>query len=148
MLVENVLPIAAQRLITIQAGSFLTDAAVLLSRDAHISLVVVCDPNGVMVGVITKTDIVRQVANIQGRPCTIATSVVMTRDVTWCRPDDTLHDVLANMKKHGFVHVPILDQESRPAGVLNVRDGLQALLGEIEHDVSLLRDYVTNLGYH
>ena len=67
MLVERILPVALKRLITIPADAFLTDAAKLLSN-THISLVVVCDPDGVMVGVITKTDIVRQIAHYEGSP--------------------------------------------------------------------------------
>jgi CBS domain-containing protein len=72
----------------------------------------------------------------------------MTRDVTYCHPSDSLHDVLLKMKERGFVHVPIVDQESKPVGVINARDALQVLLGDVEYDVSFLRDYVTGIGYH
>jgi CBS domain-containing protein len=51
------------------------------------------------------------------------------------------------MKERGFVHVPIVDQESKPIGVINARDALQVLLGDVEHEVSFLRDYVTGIGY-
>jgi hypothetical protein len=47
-----------------------------------------------------------------------------------------------------FVHVPIFDQKSKPVGVINARDALQILLGDVEYDVSFLRDYVMGLGYH
>ena len=90
MLVERVLPIALKRLNTIQAGASLTDAAKLLC-DTHKALLVVCDPDGVMVGVITKTDIVRQIADCEGSRCTAAAETVMTRDVTYCHPNDSLH---------------------------------------------------------
>ena len=63
-------------------------------------------------------------------------------------PATTLHDVLSKMKERGFVHIPIVDQESRPIGVINARDALQVLLGEVEYDVSFLRDYVMGIGYH
>lgn len=147
MLVERILPIALKRLSTIRADASLTDAAKLLC-DTHISLVVVCSPDGVMVGVMTKTDVVRQIAHCQGSRCTTAAAAVMTRDVTYCHPSDSLHDVLSKMKEHGFVHIPIVDQDSKPSGVLNVRDALQVLLGEVEFDASVLRDYVMGIGYH
>jgi CBS domain-containing protein len=147
MLVESILPIALKRLSTIRADASLTDAAKLLC-DTHISLVVVCSPDGVMVGVMTKTDVVRQIAHCQGSRCTTAAAAVMTRDVTYCHPSDSLHDVLSKMKEHGFVHIPIVDQDSKPYGVLNVRDALQVLLGEVEFDASVLRDYVMGIGYH
>jgi CBS domain-containing protein len=147
MLVERVLLIALKRLNTIQAGALLTDAAKLLC-DTHRSLLVVCNPDGVMVGVITKTDIVRQIANCEGSRCTTAAETVMTRDVTYCHPNDSLHDVLSKMKERGFVHVPIVDQGFNPLGVINARDALQVLLGDVEYDVSFLRDYVMGIGYH
>ena len=71
----------------------------------------------------------------------------MTRDVTYCHSGDSLYDVLSKMKERGFVHVPIVDQESKPIGVINARDALQVLLGDVEADVSFLRDYVTGIGY-
>jgi CBS domain-containing protein len=146
MLVERILPIALERLSTIEADAILPDAAKVLS-DTHKSLVVVCNADGKMIGVITKTDIVRQVANCPGRPCTMAAAAVMTRNVTYCHPGDPLHDVLSKMKVSGFVHIPIVDRDSKPCGVINARDALQLLLGDVECDVSLLRDYVMGIGY-
>jgi CBS domain-containing protein len=146
MQVERTLPIALQRLVTIRDDALLTDAAKLLDS-AHISLVVVCNPDGVMVGIITKTDVVRQIAHCQGSRCTTAVAAVMTRDVTSCHPSDVLQDVLSIMKERGLVHIPIIDQDSRPAGVLNVRDALQVLLGDVEHEQTFIRDYIMGIGY-
>ena len=39
-------------------------------------------------------------------------------------------------------------QESKPVGVINARDALQVLLGDVEDDVTFLRDYVMGIGYH
>ena len=52
------------------------------------------------------------------------------------------------MKERGLKNVPITDQDSRPVGVLNARDALQALLEEVENEELLLRDYVMCVGYH
>ncbi len=146
MLVERTLPIALKRLRTIQANAILPDAAKLLS-DTHISLVVVCNADRKMIGVITKTDIVRQIASCQGSRCRSAASAVMTRDITYCHPGDPLRDVLSKMKVSGFVHIPIVDRDFRPLGVINDRDALKLLLGDVEYDISLLRDYVMGVGY-
>ena len=64
MKVEALMPTARRRLTTINADASLTDAAKLLS-DTQISLVVVCAADGSMAGVITKTDVVRQIAQGQ-----------------------------------------------------------------------------------
>ena len=57
ILVNRIDALARSRLATVSADALLLDAARLLS-DRHISLVIVCDSHGVMVGVITKTNIV------------------------------------------------------------------------------------------
>jgi CBS domain-containing protein len=122
------------------------DAAKLLS-DTQISLVVVCDYGGAMVGVITKTNIVQQIGRCDGSACMSTAADVMTRDVTYCRPGDYLPDVLSIMATRGFVHVPVVDEHSRPLGVVNARDALRTLLAEEKYEASLLRDYVMGIGY-
>ena len=147
MRVESILPVARQRMITVQADASLVDAANLLS-DTHRALLVVCNGDGAMVGVITKTDVVRQVARCHGVVEKVRISTVMTQTVTSCQTDDLLHDVLALMKSRGFVHIPIIDQNARPCGVVNARDALQALLREVKDEELLLRAYVMGVGYH
>ena len=75
-------------------------------------------------------------------------SAVMTKAVVHCRPDDILSDIWSVMKRRHLKNVPILDRDSRPIGVLNARDALEALLEELEYQEVLLRDYVMCVGYH
>ena len=145
-LVSSIDAVARSRLVTIGADATLVDAAKMLS-DTQISLVVVCDPDGAMVGVITKTDIVRQIGHCGGSACTRVAADVMTCDVASCRPTDCLPDVLALMHKRGFVHIPVVDEESKPLGVVNARDALRELLAQEKYEESLLRDYVMGIGY-
>ncbi len=77
-----------------------------------------------------------------------AASAVMTKAVVSCHSGDLLRDVWSLMKKRHLKNIPIVDQESRPVGVLNARDALEALLGEVEYEEDLLRDYVMCVGYH
>ena len=100
-----------------------------------------------MVGVITRTDIVRQMSLCQGCGCTAAVATMMTKDVTFCRPDDLLHDVWLIIKEKSLLHVPIVDKDSKPLGVINERDALRVLFEEGVHEESLLRDYVIGIGY-
>ena len=145
-LVSSIDALARSRLVTISADALLVDVAKLLS-DTHLSLVVVCDFDGAMVGVITKTNIVQQIGHCPESACTTAAADVMTRDVTYCRPTDPLPDVLSMMQKRGFVHIPVVDENSKPLGVVNALDALRALLTEEKYEASLLRDYVMGVGY-
>ena len=95
-LVSSIDAVAHSRLVTISCDALLVDVAKLLS-DTQISLVVVCDSAGAMVGVITKTNIVQQIGRCRGSACTTAVADVMTRDVAYCHPADYLPDVLSTM---------------------------------------------------
>jgi CBS domain-containing protein len=146
MSIEEMLSAARNRLGTIRDDARLIDAARLLTH-AHVNLVVVCDRDGVLTGVITRTDVVRQISGCAGQSCMTAAAAVMTCEVTSCSPADSLHDVWSVMRERGLKHVPVIDRDSRPLGVLYVRDVLQVLLREVEYEELLLRDYVMGIGY-
>ena len=52
------------------------------------------------------------------------------------------------MQQRGLVHVPLLDDQRRPIGVVNARDALRALVQAGEYEETLLREYVMGIGYH
>ena len=147
MLVSQLLSEARRRLIVIGIDAQLIDAARALSGPPG-ELVVVCDSDGKAAGVITKADVVRQITHCQGAACRMVAASAMTRDVVSCRSDEPLTSVWSKMKQHGLRHIPVLDDRSRPTGVINARDALQALLGSAASEVELLRDYVMSVGYH
>jgi CBS domain-containing protein len=146
MLVERMMPAAQNRLVTIRDDAPLIEAAILL-RDLDIDLVVVCNSDERLAGVITKTDIVRQISQCRGSGCVTAASSVMTRTVILCRPGDRLPEIWSIMKERRLKNIPIVDEDARPLGVLNARDALETLLEEVEHEEILLREYVMCVGY-
>jgi CBS domain-containing protein len=147
MLVERMLPAAQNRLVTIRDDAPLIEAAILL-RDLDSDLVVVCSSDERLAGVITKTDIVRQISECRGSGCVTAAASVMTRTVILCRPGQRLPEVWSVMKERRLKNIPIVDEDVRPLGVLNARDALETLLEEVEHEEVLLREYVMCVGYH
>jgi CBS domain-containing protein len=147
MFVNQLLSDARKRLITIETEALLVDAARALSGQ-HAELVVVCDSNGKAVGVITKADVVRRITNCQGAACRATAVAAMTQHLVSCRPNDSLDAVWNKMKQHGLRHIPIIDDQARPLGIINARDALQALLVNAASEVELLRDYMMNVGYH
>ena len=133
------------RLLTISVDAGLTEVAAGLSN-TQISLVVVCDADGAMVGVITKTDLVKRMAEGLGGASTAKAADVMTRQVVQCHPSDHLQAVLSLMSRRGVVHIPVVDDRSRPLGVINARDALRVLLADEQYEEALLRDYVMGVG--
>lgn len=144
--VSSLQAIAASRLFTVSADALLVEVAARLSS-AQISVVVVCDVAGSMLGVITETMLVRRLGLDQGDFFTTPAGDVMTQDFTTCAPDDRLADVLTMMHTRGLIHVVLMDADKKPLGVLNARDGLRALLAAGNQEETLLRNYVMGVGY-
>jgi CBS domain-containing protein len=144
--VREIVSVARKRLVIVKDDALLTEAARFLDG-RHINLVVVCDKAESMVGVVTRTDIVRMIALCEGCGCTASVATVMTKDVICFRPSDLLRDVWSTMKERNLLHVPIVDENFKPLGVINARDVLLVLMEKAEFESSMLRDYVMNIGY-
>lgn len=144
--IQELLPKARDRLVTIGADAPLTAAAEFLFEPTC-RMIVVCDHSGVMMGVITRTDIIRQIRHCQGCACATQSMMIMTRQVISCQPDDRLDEIWSAMKEKELHSVPVVDTRRRPIGLLSARDALEALLASVEYEEGLLRDYVMSVGY-
>jgi len=51
------------------------------------------------------------------------------------------------MGRRGSVHLPVIDEESRPSGVFNARDALPVLSAEQQCEEAQLRDCVMGIGF-
>jgi CBS domain-containing protein len=144
--VSSIQAVARARLLTVGVDAKLAEVAALMSG-AQLSLVVVCDASGAVVGVIADTLLIQQFG--MGHAGIFATRAgdVMLQQFTACGPADSLPDVLALMHNHGFVHMPVVDGDKRPQGVVYARDGLRALLAAGNYEEAQLRDYVMGVGY-
>ncbi len=145
MFVEGMLEAARERLVTIADDAPLIEAAKLLTSGTD--LVIVCDGQGVLQGVVTKTDVVRQISVCQGATCMCPASTVMTRDVASCRGVDLLKNVSKRMKERHLKNIPVVDGDNRPIGVLTARAVLRVILSDAEYEEAQLVDYVKGIGY-
>lgn len=136
---------AREKLVTITNDARLIEVAKLLTSGTD--LVIVCDGQGVLQGVVTKTDVVRQISVCQGATCRCLASAVMTHDVALCRGADLLQDVAKMMKERHLKIIPVVDGDNRPIGVLTARAVLRVLLSDAEYEEAQLVDYVKGVGY-
>jgi CBS domain-containing protein len=146
MLVEQIMPKARERLMVVLADAIVRDAVTIFSK-RQADFLVVCR-EGLMVGVLTKTDVLAQVdRNPLGESLYAPVNEVMSRDVVSCSPADSLADIWRIMQDRSLGHVPVVDSEQKPVGVVHIRDALQCLFGEAEIEDELLRDYISGVGY-
>lgn len=145
MFVRDVLEIAQKRHLLVSGDTRLIEAAKLLSAGAE--AVIAIDPIGVLAGVVTKSDIVRQISDCRGATCQLPVSAAITRDVVVCGIDDSLQEVARLMKEKCLKNLPVVDGSNRPIGLLSASTVLRELLGEVRYEEAQLINYVKGVGY-
>jgi CBS domain-containing protein len=144
MHIEQLNSKTSARLMTIDVGATLRAAALLFSRPG-IGLVVVCHGNGGAAGVLSKSDLVRHLANSGPMQTTAAT--LMSQPIVYCTPDDDVHSVWQTMAAHGLQNMPVLGVDRKPLGILDIRDAMKELFEQEELQERLLTNYIAGIGY-
>lgn len=145
MLIEGILRKSPERPVTILDNAKLIEAAKLLASKT--GLLIVCDGKGILQGVVTKTDVVKQISVCQGASCMRSVSTVMIRDVIHCTVSDRLESVSELMKQRQLRNIPVVDADYRPIAVLNAHTILRALLGDAQYEEAKMIEYVKGIGY-
>ncbi len=145
-LVLHILDDARRRLATLDRGSSLCDASAILSN-ANTPLAVVCDGDGVALGVVSRMDLVKAFSRANGDASRARAEDFMTREFVYCREEQALQAVWKKLCSRGLRCAPVLDESGRLRGILHARDLVRALLDEVTTEEMLLRDYVLGVGY-
>jgi CBS domain-containing protein len=145
-LVKHILEDARRRLAVLGRDAPICDAAVHLT-DPNTPLVIVCDDDGLAVGVLSSTDIVKVFARERIGAARLTTEAVMTRPFLSCDEGQSLQSLWTTMGERNLRSIPVLDDAGRPLGIVHARDLARVLLDEVTHEELLLRDYVLGIGY-
>jgi CBS domain-containing protein len=146
VLVKHILEAAQKRLAVLSWEASLFDAAQILANP-NTPLAVVCDSDGVAVGVISCSNVVNALATAGVDAFCLNAGAIMTKPVISCHVEETLQQVWAVMKPGTLRCAPILDENGRAQGVVHARDVAIALLDDVNSEEELLRDYVMGVGY-
>ena len=144
MRVDQLNPVISARLMVIDIDATPRVAALSLAEPG-IGLVVVCHESGAAAGVLSKSDLIRHLAEPGSSPTTVAT--LMSPAIVSCGPDDELHSVWETMTVQGLQNVPVLGADGRPLGILDIRDAMKALFEQEELHEHMLTDYIAGVGY-
>jgi CBS domain-containing protein len=144
MRIDALRAITSARLTVIDINATVRTAASAFSTP-HIGLLVVCDANGNVAGVVSKSDLVRHLANIGVAEMSVVT--IMSRNVVSCRPEDDLCATSQRMSAQSLQNIPVLSADSKLLGVLDIRDAQEILLQQERYQEQLLINYVAGVGY-
>ncbi len=95
--------------------------------DNRVGSVMITDSEGVLVGIVTERDILYSVANNKvgkGLPA----YMVMTENPVTVTPDTLLINAIDKMRKVNVRHLPVVNNENKPVGMLSLRDVTDVLL--------------------
>jgi len=110
--------------LTVDQQISLRDALVLLKqhRCGHL---LVCE-QGKLIGIFTERDFLYLIA----KEATLEQPIenVMTRNVVFLSPEDTVGTSIAMMSERGYRHIPVADADSQPIGVSRVSGILRYLV--------------------
>ncbi len=102
----------------VEATQMVQDA-VYLMRTESVGCLLVCR-QGKLVGVFTERDLMGRVLGV-GKALTIPIAEVMTSDPVTVSAKDSIRTAIKKMQQGGYRHLPVVDENNRPIGVLSVK---------------------------
>ena len=95
--------------------------------------------NGHLCGIFSERDVLNKILNKHvGDLDDINVTEFMIADPQTAQPEDTLNTALLHMARGGYRHVPIVDTENRPIGMVSIRDVMSYLVEEFLQEVLTL----------
>lgn len=137
LLREPLTVLPTTRPITLSADDTVTDAIRAMQRE-HRGCVLVTDdgsPRSKLTGIFTERDVLFRIVDRGRNPASLPLAEVMTPDPETLSVHAPLAYVLNKMAVGGFRHVPVVDDEHRPYGVISVRDVVTFLVDAFPREV-------------
>jgi CBS domain-containing protein len=107
------------RLLSVEPQTTLAQVAKKMRVDDADSVAVMTE--GRLLGIITERDLVKAIADGIDPQQTKA-DIVMTADPATVRADDEVAVVAVKMMTLGVRHLPVVDSEGKPVGLISARD--------------------------
>ena len=137
--------IAGQSLVT-ATREMTVRAACRLLAEKRIGAMLIVESNKI-VGIFTERDALNKVLATGVDPDTTTLAQVMVSNPMTIRSDKPLGFALAMMADGGFRHVPVVDDNGAPLGMVSARDALGQDMLELEKEMKRREDLEGSIGY-
>ncbi len=132
---------------TVGADATVLDAVrVMALRGVGAVAVVEKDEKGELRGIFTERDVVLRVVLDERKPDQTRVGDVMTRPVETATEETTAEQALNLMIERHIRHLPILSREGHVLGILSIRNLLQHMVEDLQHELHSLDQYLLNDG--
>jgi CBS domain-containing protein len=139
MSVKHIRDEKGRQVFTMSPGATLQDAARELA-DRKIGAVILTD-DGRIAGILSERDIVRMIARDGAACLDLSVSEVMTLKVVTCSESTTLDELMEQMTKGRFRHIPVEDQ-GRVVGVISIGDVVKKRIEDALQEAEQMRSYI------
>ena len=139
MLVSQILRSKGDTVFTIAPSETIAAVAALL-HSRRVGALVVQDQKGVA-GIVSERDVVRAVAEGGATALGKPVSAVMTRDVLFARPGETVDSLLSRMTDRRIRHLPVCETD-RLVGIVSIGDLVKSKISEVEAEADGLKAYI------
>jgi len=106
-----------------------------------VGALVVSKDDQTVAGIISERDIVRGLPDHGAALLTMKVSELMTQSVKTCTPDDKIQDIMSEMTRSRFRHLPVI-ADGKMCGIVSIGDVVKNRLEELETETHVLRDYI------
>lgn len=121
LLSDPVSALKPRRPVMVAADTNMRDTVAVMI-DEKVGAVLVVDPEGKLLGILSERDLLTWVADLPAHQLeSHSVGEFMTREPDSCAPDDPLALALRKMDVGKYRHLPVVDH-GRPVGVISVRD--------------------------
>ena len=114
--------------------------AVGMFKEKKIGALMVCEPNGKIIGILTERDVLQSEATIGAATLELRIEEIMSQ-VHICKPDDDVKSVMHLMTVKHVRHVPVI-VEGQLKGMISIGDIIKNQLDEAQLEIDTLRDYM------
>ena len=123
----------------------LSHAAKLLAENNIGALPVSIDGSKIL-GILSERDIVKALSS-EGASLNSEVNSFMTTNVKKCKKTDLLRDVIKDMNKGHFRHIPVVDETEQMIEFISISDLVLAHLNEVEAENAAMRSTVSESPY-
>ena len=138
--VRHLLQVKGNRIWSVSPNATVYEALELMATQ-NIGAVLVMEGDQT-IGIFTERDYARKVV-LKGKSSKTATvGEMMTTEVLYVNPDDTIENCMALMTEKRARHLPVLDN-GKLAGVVSIGDVVKAIISDREFMIRELERYIT-----
>lgn len=136
---SKILADKAGAVLCIEPGETLKAAANKMAEHSMGALIV--SANDQIQGIVTERDLLRHVGTSDTRPRDTPITEVMTRDLVYATPDNTVTEAMAIMSERHIRHLPVIE-DGRLHGIISIGDLVAQAAQDHQAEIHTLNEYI------